>query len=83
MENSALAPVGISAKISGKPQTRFWVPKFQKNNDLIPEDSTCGWRMNNMARKLFLPSGKACSFMVFSSDPNVLIINDYYWGAGL
>lgn len=41
MENSALAIVGIRAKILGKPQTRFWVPKFLKNNDLISGDGTC------------------------------------------
>jgi len=65
MENSAFAPVGISAKISGKPQTGSWILKFQKNNYVIPWGQYMG-SMNKMSSSLislFFSSAKGCFFV--------------------
>lgn len=63
IENSALVPVRISAKISHKPQTRFWVPRFQNNSRRQYMGRWTKWQ-----ESLFFPSGKAYSSMVFLTD---------------
>lgn len=65
MENSALSPAGISAKIAGKPQDWILDTQIPKNNYLIPWRQYM-WSMNKMSSSLislFFSIAKVLSFM--------------------